>query len=212
MHVPKHFQENDTRVLHALIKSHPLGTWITSFDGELEVHHIPFVLLETSDGLGVLQGHVNIANEVWRKLEGAQSSLVVFQGAEAYISPSWYPSKAEHGKAVPTWNYAVVHASGHPTIKRDSQWLLNHLQALTNQQEARQTQPWSVNDAPDDYIQRMLRGIVGIEIAIDSLQGAWKTSQNKSAADKAGVIESLGKQPLESAEGMIDYIEKHTKR
>jgi len=209
MHTPEKFKETDTAVLHSLVKSHPLGTWVTSINDDLDVNHIPF-LLDCDDGeYGTLRGHVSRANPVWKKLSNEKQSIVVFQGAERYITPSWYASKREHGKVVPTWNYVVVHAHGIPRAISDQNWLLDHLNKLTDGQESKQVEPWKVSDAPDDFIDRMLRGIVGIEIPIDKLVGAWKTSQNKQQADKEGVIAGLSRESDSQSQQMSVYVSGH---
>ena len=203
MLTPNIFKEDDLDVLHGLIRSHPLGTWITSQDDVLDVNHIPFVLDTTQGEYGVLRGHVNKANPVWKLLPTAKESIVTFQGAESYISPSWYPSKQEHGKVVPTWNYIVLHAHGIPHAISDRDWLYDQLNSLTNQFESGREQPWKVSDAPSDFTDRMLKGIVGIEIPISDIQGMWKSSQNKQKKDKEGVISGLG------SDEMASYVSQH---
>jgi transcriptional regulator len=212
MYIPKHFAETDVSVLHALIKSHPLATWVTQAEGELVANHIPFLLDPAQGELGTLVGHVARANPVWQTFPKTVNSLLVFQGAEAYITPSWYPSKQAHGKAVPTWNYAVVHAHGMPRIVEDRDWLLQHVSHLTNTHEANQPLPWKVADAPQDYIERMLEAIVGIEIPIAKLIGKWKVSQNRPEADKQGVIEGLGAQGNAGALDMAALVKSHANR
>ena len=141
MYVPPHFAETDPEVLRALIRAHPLGTWVVPADGTLVVNHIPFLVRGD-----MLVGHVARANDVWKKL--GEESVVVFQGAESYISPSWYATKQEHGKVVPTWNYAVVHAHGVPRAIEDRDWLYALVTALTDSQESNRPKPWRVTDAP----------------------------------------------------------------
>jgi transcriptional regulator len=191
MYIPKYHEETDTAVLHALVRAHPLGAWVTQAQGELLANHIPF-LLDTARGEhGTLVGHVARANPIWQTFSALVESVVIFQGAESYITPSWYPSKHAHGKAVPTWNYAVVHAHGLPRSIEDPQWLLQHVTALANTHEAGQALPWKVSDAPADYIDQMLKAIVGIEIPITRLVGKWKVSQNRPQADRLGVVAGL---------------------
>lgn len=191
MYIPKHHEETDLSVLHSLVRAHPLGTWATQGDGELVVNHVPFILDSSRGECGTLMGHVARANRVWQVFSKAVHSVIVFQGAESYITPSWYPSKHAHGKAVPTWNYAVVHAHGLPVVVDDKSWLLNHLDQLTDLHEADQALPWKVSDAPPDYIEKMVSAIVGIEIPIAKLVGKWKVSQNRSTSDKLGVVAGL---------------------
>jgi transcriptional regulator len=190
-YLPSHFEERDLPTLQALVDAHPLATWATTQDGELVVHHVPFRLDRTRGPFGTLVGHVARANPVWR---APQPSLLVFGGPQAYVSPGWYPSKQVHGKVVPTWNYAVVHARGTPLVREDAASVLRIVSELTDTHEARQAHPWQVGDAPPDYIEQMLRAIVGIEIPIDQLVGKWKVSQNRSADDRAGVAAGLGAQ------------------
>jgi len=162
-------------------------------------------VLDIADGkYGVLKGHVNRANSVWKSLPPTKESIVTFQGAESYISPSWYPSKQEHGKVVPTWNYVVLHAYGMPRAVTDKDWLYQHLNELTNQHESKLEKPWKVSDAPNNFIEKMSQGIVGIEIPISNLLGMWKTSQNKQQNDKQGIINGLGSHEMGS------YVSKHT--
>ena len=184
MYVPPHFAETDPEVLRALIRAHPLGTWVVPADGTLIVNHIPFLVRGDT-----LVGHVARANDVWKRL-GAES-VVVFQGAESYISPSWYATKQEHGKVVPTWNYAVVHAHGIPRAIEDRDWLYALVTELTDSQESSRSAPWKVTDAPDEYVRATLSAIVGIEMPVTRLVGKWKSSQNRSEADRAGVSAQL---------------------
>jgi len=188
MYVPKHFEETDIAVLHALIRSHALGTWVTS---ALEVNHIPFRIDPSRGVCGTLVAHVARANPVWRALSAQAESVVIFQGAQAYITPSWYPAKQAHGKVVPTWNYAVVHAHGIASAIEDRDWLLEHVTGLSEEHESARAMPWKVSDAPADYIDSLLRSIVGIEMPVSRLVGKWKVSQNRSAEDRNGVLSGL---------------------
>jgi len=151
------------------------------------VNHIPFLLRAD----GTLAGHVARANDVWRRFAEKPESIVVFQGPSGYVTPSWYPAKREHGKVVPTWNYAVVHAHGTPRAIDDKAWLRAFVTELTDANESREKAPWRVTDAPEEYVQAMLGAIVGIEIPVRALVGKWKVSQNRSEADRAGVAEGL---------------------
>ena len=200
VYTPDSHEETNVLVLQALIQAHPLGTWATQGDGELIVNHIPFLLGPSRGELGTLTGHVARANDVWRSFSKTVPSIVVFQGPAAYITPSWYPSKRDHGKAVPTWNYVVVHAQGLPRVFDDRARLLEHLNELTNVHEARQPMPWKLADAPAAYTERLIEHIVGIEIPIDRLVGKWKVSQNRPQADRLGVVAGLlAKEDTESA-------------
>lgn len=192
MYLPKHFEETKVDVLHQLIRAHPLGTWVVSDQQGLVVNHVPFMILPSDDGRGTLLGHVARANPVWQKLDGDHHGVVIFQGPQTYISPSWYPRKQLDGKVVPTWNYAVVHAHGRARAIQDKQALLKLVTRLTNTHEAALPAPWQVSDAPSDYVDGQLGAIVGIEIPISQLTGKWKNSQNRTPADRAGVVAGLG--------------------
>ncbi|HMN75707.1 MAG TPA: FMN-binding negative transcriptional regulator [Burkholderiaceae bacterium] len=192
MYLPSHFEETRRDVLAALVASQPLGTLVTQdLSGALQADPIPFVLDPDPAPHGTLRGHVARANPLWRETRADVDALVVFHGAQGYVSPNWYPSKAEHGKAVPTWNYIVVQARGRLRAIDDREWLRDFVTRLTERYEARQTKPWHVSDAPADYLEAMLGAIVGIEIELAALVGKWKASQNRSAADRAGVVAGL---------------------
>jgi transcriptional regulator len=207
MYLPAHFAETDRNVLHALMRSHRLATIVRITPAGLDADHIP-LLLDSDAGMhGKLFGHVARANPLWQDADG-QNVLVIFQGPEAYITPSWYASKAEHGKVVPTWNYAVVHATGTLTAHDDADWLHAHVTQSTDTSEARLAKPWKVSDAPDDYIRATARAIVGIEIAIQSVVGKWKVSQNRSANDRAGVISGLAADSQRDAAAIAALVPK----
>ncbi len=191
MYLPKPNEETRLDVLHELIRAHPLGLWVSLAGDALLPNHVPFMLDPARGNCGTLIGHVARANPVWKRGRGAVPDLITFQGPQAYISPSWYPSKHEHGKAVPTWNYAVVHAHGVPEFIDDKGWLHAQVSRLTQTHEAARPTPWAVGDAPEDYIDAMLGAIVGVEIPIDRLVGKWKMSQNRSVADQHGVVAGL---------------------
>jgi transcriptional regulator len=192
MYLPSHFDEQRPDVLQALVRRHPFGLLVTQTADGPVANGIPFLLdPDGAGGLGTLRGHVARANPVWREAATDVPSLVVFQGPDAYVSPSWYPSKAEHGKVVPTWNYVMVQARGRLRAIDDPAWLLRFLTRLTERHEAERDAPWAVSDAPADYVQTILRAIVGIELELTSLTGKWKVTQNRSAADRAGVVAGL---------------------
>lgn len=194
MYLPKHFEETRTEVLHALVRAHPLGLLITLSGGEARADSIPFMLDAQRGPHGTLVAHVARANPLWREA-ALTSVLVVFQGPQAYISPSGYASKAEHGKVVPTWNYVMVQARGRLRAIEDPRELHALVSRLTDTHEGKRAAPWAVSDAPADYIATTLRGIVGIEIPIEALSGKWKVSQNRSAADREGVARMLEQEP-----------------
>ena len=192
MYLPAHFDEKRLDVLHALVRRHPFGLLVTQTADGPSANGIPFLLdADGAAGLGTLRGHVARANPVWREAATDVPSLVVFQGPDAYVSPSWYPSKAEHGKVVPTWNYVMVQARGRLRAIDDPAWLLQLVTRLTERHETPRSAPWAVSDAPADYVQTMLRAIVGIELELTSLSGKWKVTQNRPAADRAGVVDGL---------------------
>jgi transcriptional regulator len=193
MYLPAHFAESRPEVLAALLRSHPFGLLVTqSRAGGIDANSIPFFLDPAGDGSpGVLRAHVARANPLWQTARGDVDSLVVFQGPHGYVSPAWYPSKAEHGKVVPTWNYVMVQARGALRAIDDPAWLRAFVSRLTERHESERAASWAVSDAPADYIATMLGAIVGIEIALTSLVGKWKVSQNRPAADRAGVVAGL---------------------
>jgi transcriptional regulator len=192
MYLPEHFTRTDVATLHRLIRDYPLATLVTLGDGELIVNHVPLLIDAGAGPYGMLRGHVARANPVWRHFSAAVPTTAVFRGPDAYVSPSWYPSKAAHGKVVPTWNYAVVHAHGMPRVIEDRDWLRALVEELTTAHEAAIGSGWKFSDAPADFAQQMLGAIVGIEIPITTLTGKWKVSQNRTAADRAAVAAALG--------------------
>ena len=207
MYLPSHFDEKRLDVLQALVRRHPFGLLVTqSADGPV-ANGIPFLLdPDGAGGLGTLRGHVARANPVWRDTPSDVPSLVVFQGPDAYVSPSWYPSKAEHGKVVPTWNYVMVQARGRLRAIDDPDWLLKFVTRLTERHETPRSAPWAVSDAPADYVQSILRGIVGIEVELTALTGKWKVTQNRPAADRAGVVDGLRAEGGEVARALAEQV------
>jgi transcriptional regulator len=191
MYVPQHFQETRVEVLHELIRAHPLATVVTLAAGGINANHIPLLLSLAPDGSATLRGHVARANPMWSDRVEQMEALAIFQGAHAYVSPSWYPAKREHGKVVPTWNYVVVHAHGPLRVIDDPAWLRSQLEALVARHEASSASPWSISDAPGEFIERMIESIVGFEIAIFRLVGKWKISQNQTPANRAGAAAGL---------------------
>lgn len=192
MYVPDHFRIEDEGEMHAMMRAHPFALLVTHGPEGLFATHLPTVLkMEAGSPLGRIECHLARPNQHWRMLGGDAEALMVFQGPEAYIRPGWYPSKAEHGKAVPTWNYQAVHAYGRLEVQADKEWLLAHVSELSDQQEAQTAHPWSLQDAPGSYIDVMLRGIVGLSFSIARLEGKAKMSQNREMRDRAGVVEGL---------------------
>ncbi len=193
MYLPAHFEEKRPAVLHALLRDHPLGLLVTQdAAGDMTANSVPFVLdADPAGGPGILRAHVARANPLWREARTDRDALVVFQGPQAYVSPSFYASKAEHHKVVPTWNYVMVQARGRLRAVDDAPWLRAFVSRLTERHEAPRAAPWAVTDAPADFVTTMLRAIVGIEIELSSLVGKWKVSQNRSTADRDGVARGL---------------------
>src|SRR5712672_1776698 len=192
MYQPDHFRVEDVPQMHALMRARPFAALVSGGSAGIYASHLPTVLKD--DGpYGVIECHLARANPHWKDLAEGNESLMIFQGPEGYITPNWYPSKAQHGKVVPTWNYAVVHAYGRPEVMQDESWLHAHVAELTAQQERTESKPWSLSDAPDSFIEMMLRGIVGFRFAITRLEGKWKMSQNREPKDRQGVVKGLEK-------------------
>ena len=204
-YLPKHFEQNDATARAALLRTHPFAAWVQPHAGELLVNHLPFMLDAQRGAHGTLVGHVARANPAWAAL--GEPGVAVFQGPHAYISPNWYPSKHAEGKAVPTWNYAVVHAHGKARAIEDRVQLLALVTRLTQIHEAGQALPWRVSDAPADYIDKLLGAIVGIEIEVTRWVAKWKLGQNRSAADRLGVAAGLSAQPSPQAQAMTAFLQ-----
>lgn len=190
MYLPAHFEQPDQSAVHRLMLDSPLATLVTCRDGVIDANPIP-MLPVLRDGRIVLRFHVARANPVWREADPAGEVLAIFQGPQTYISPSWYATKAEHGKVVPTWNYAVVHAYGRLTVFDDKDWLREFLPSLTTTHEAAFEKPWQVRDAPDDYIEALMGAIVGLELEVGRVLAKWKMSQNQPAANRATLVAGL---------------------
>lgn len=188
---PAQFKQDDVGALHDAIRAHGFGTLVTLGADGLEASHVPMMIEPAPGPYGTLIGHVAKANPQWRSVRPDVAALAMFLGPNAYITPAWYPSKHEGGKVVPTWNYTAIHASGTLTFFEDPERLLRLVTRLTEHHEAGRAAPWKVTDAPADYVQGMLKGIVGFELAITRLEGKWKMSQNRPAADRTGVVEGL---------------------
>jgi transcriptional regulator len=201
MYQPSAFREERLETLHALIGAHPLATLITSGTDGLIANLVPFLLADTGDK-GTLRAHIAKANDQVNALKAGAETLVIFHGPEAYITPSWYASKSEHGRVVPTWNYVVVQVRGTPHVIDDPEWLRTQIGALTSAQESQRPEPWNVSDAPEPFIAGQIQAIIGVEIPIASIEGKWKVSQNRSLADRQGVYEGL------QSEGINDDMAK----
>ncbi|PZP25537.1 FMN-binding negative transcriptional regulator [Pseudomonas kuykendallii] len=192
MYLPAAFRQDDLSELHRLIADSRLATLVSHGADGLQASHLPLLLVPEEGEFGTLYGHVARANPHGRVLAEGGSALAVFSGPDAYVSPSWYPAKAEHGKVVPTWNYIAVHAQGRAEVFDEPARLLDLLGRLSDRHEAGRAQPWALGDAPRDYIDAMLRAIVGFALPIEHLEGKWKLGQNRSAADQQGVLDGLG--------------------
>ena len=209
MYIPEHFRESRSDVLLAFIAQHPLATLVANTAQGLTANHIPLLWHAVGDGSNVLRGHVARGNTIWRAVDRGASVLAIFTGAEHYISPTWYPSKREDGKAVPTWNYAAVHVRGYIRFIEDAAWLRAMVESLTDVHESSIADRWHVSDAPADYIDAMLRAIVGFEINVTGVEGKFKGSQNRSLADRTSVASNLraGDSSVAQAHELVPGIE-----
>lgn len=204
MYRPPAFREDRPDVLRAAMRAHPLATRVTATEHGIDANVVPFSLEVTARG-DVLKAHLARANSQVADLRAGASALVIFQGPQAYVSPSWYASKRVHGKVVPTWNYVMVQARGRPRLIDDPQWLLEQITALRDAAEKDQPETWTVADAPADFIRSQLKGIVGIEIAVDCLEGKWEVSQNRPREDRIGVADGLGAAGYREAADLIPH-------
>lgn len=200
MYPPGPFQEHRSDVLQTFISAHPFGVLVLQGAQGPDAYHLPFFI----DEKGVLHAHVARSNPVWRNSHGHENVLVIFQGGDGYVSPNWYPSKHEHHKQVPTWNYQAVHASGRLTVRDDEAYLRQLLAKLTHKHESNQDKPWKITDAPQDYIDAMVKAVVGIEIDVSALTGIMKLGQNKSLQDMTSAAENMIKQGgVETGQAML---------
>lgn len=191
MYIPGSFKETQNKEMHEFIRENPLGLLISNGSNGLCASPLPFLVHAKSDSQYCLLGHMAKANSQWKDLENLTECLVSFQGCSNYVSPSWYATKADTHKVVPTWNYACVQVQGTPSIFHDPAWLLDQITALTESQENKRSAPWQVKDAPTEFIQSQLQAIVGIEIVIEHIEGKWKMSQNREPKDVLGVVAGM---------------------
>lgn len=191
MYILPAFREDRIEALHELILRHPLGLLTTAGESGLAATPLPFLVHAGEGKNGTLRAHMARANPHWRELQGGAECLVVFMGPQGYVTPSWYRTKQETQKVVPTWNYVCVQVWGRPRIVEDAAWLRRQLDDLTHAREHARPAPWAVSDAPEDYIAAQMKAIVGIEIPIERIEGKWKLSQNRPEADQAGVMAGL---------------------
>ncbi len=204
MYIPQHFEEPNISVMQTLIRDYPLATLVTFSGDGLNANHIPLHLqADESAPYGCLRGHVARSNPLYRDIDPTTEVLAVFQAENAYISPSWYATKAQTGKVLPTWNYAAVPAYGVMRMVDDAAWLRRQLEAMTAQQEMKLPEPWSVSDAPADFTERLIGQIIGIEIPVTRLQGKWKVSQNQSAENRNSVIVGLNQSAKPAMAAMV---------
>ena len=204
MYLPKYFSVDDPALLAQLIAEYPLATIVGSLENQLEINHLPLML---SSDRTKLYGHIARVNPLVKVAGSSNTSVTaIFNGPQAYVTPAWYPSKKETGKVVPTWNYAVVHAQGDIKLIEDAQWLRSHVAQMTNIHEPTYQSSWKLDDAPEDYVQMMLKAIIGIEIEVKSLVGKFKLSQNRPAQDYAAVVETIEKSPQEVLQEMRKYM------
>jgi len=206
MYQPKHFQETRPEVMQAFIRQQPLAALVVATPEGLEVNHLPLLIDPQAGPFGVLEGHVARANPLWQRAAG--EAVAIFQGPDRYITPSWYATKQESGKVVPTWNYVVVHAHGPLRFIDDPAWLRGHLERLVATHEAGRPQPWEVSDAPADYVDKLLGQIVGLQLAVTRLEGKWKVGQNRNEADRAGMVAGLLAEGDAEAVVLADLIRK----
>ena len=195
MYLPSAFRQDDLAELHAQMQASPFALLTSAGAAGVQASHLPLLLAPDEGEFGTLYGHFARANPHWRDLQDGAEALTVFSGPDAYISPGWYPAKAEHGKVVPTWNYIAVHARGPVELIEEPERLLQIVSRLSDQHESGRERPWAVSDAPREYIDSMLRAIVGFALPIHRLEGKWKLGQNRSAADQAGVRDGLASSP-----------------
>jgi transcriptional regulator len=205
MYIPQHFEETRIDVLHAMMRANPLATLVTLADKQFNANHIPMVLDAKS---GILRAHIARANSLWKTFDENIGCMAIFQGPISYISPSYYPSKKITERVVPTWNYAVVHVHAKLKIIDDAAWILNQINALTQQQEAAREQPWKVSDAPTDYVDQLLGALIGLELSIERIEGKWKVSQNQKPQDHQGVIDGLLQEGSENAAMMASLVKQ----
>jgi transcriptional regulator len=208
MYLPELFRVEDVPQMHALMRARPFAALVSAGSSGLFASHLPTVLKDEG-AFGLIECHLARANPHWRELAEGAEALMIFQGAEGYVTPNWYPSKAEGGKVVPTWNFAVVHAYGRPEFVNDADWLRRHVTALTAQQEKDEPRPWAVSDAPESFVGAMLRGIVGFRVSITRLEGKWKMSQNRTPQDREGVVKGLARRDRGDDREIAELVARH---
>ena len=211
MYITKHFEVTNINAIHELILEYPLATLVTTSANGLNANHIPMHITATPEPYGTLRGHVARANPLLEDINVENQSLAIFHGPNAYITPSWYETKKEHGKVVPTWNYVVVHAYGNLQIVDKPEWLRTQIEALTDQNESQFSEPWAITDAPVEFTEKLFESIVGIEMKITKLVGKWKVSQNQPPQNRESVIEGLNKDKQLGASKMAELVKESHK-
>jgi transcriptional regulator len=212
MYVPAHFKEDRVAVLHDAIRQYGFGTLVTSGEQELEASHLPLLLDAEPAPFGTVLGHLARANPQWQRVKPGSQALAIFLGPNTYITPSWYPTKQQNGKVVPTWNYLAIHAYGTLSFFDDRDELRAHVGRMTDTHEAPRAAPWAVSDAPADFVDQMLGAIIGFKLVITRLEGKWKMSQNRPRQDVTGVIEGLTREDGESQEAIADIVASRARR
>jgi len=212
MYTPGFNAETDIPTLRCFVRENPLCALVTQTSGGMVASHIPMVLHDAGNGFGVLRGHVARANSQWREFLPSEDALAIFTGPQHYISASWYPSKAIHGKEVPTWNYVAVHAYGRMRAIEDADWLRDHLSTLTDTNEVIAEVPWRVADAPPEFIAKLSKAIVGLELVVTRVEGKWKVSQNRNEQDAAGVMDGLDSLGTPASEAMKELVRSRRPR
>jgi transcriptional regulator len=208
MYIPVANRENDVSEIRRFVQANPLCTLVSMTGRGLVASHIPVVLQESASGFGVLRGHFARGNSHWLEFNAEVETLAIFTGPQHFISASWYPGKKTHGREVPTWNYVAVHAYGRLRVIEDHDWLLDHLKTLVDENERIAEVPWSVSDAPPEFIARQMYAIVGIELDVSRVEGKWKVSQNRNDEDAAAVMDGLRSLGTPSGETMCELVRK----
>lgn len=208
MYTPAHFEEDRPEVLADAMREFQFACLVTAGEQSLQGTHLPMVVKEDSDGL-VLEGHVARPNPHWKLSNSALPTMAIFQGPQAYVHPGWYPSKKEHQKVVPTWNYIVVHAHGHLEAIEDEAWLLGHLERLTRQNEWSRPESWAITDAPEKFIKNLTCAIVGLRMKVDRLEGIWKLSQNKKEGDRQGSLNGLSSEENPNSQAIASAMRRY---
>ncbi|KOO04475.1 FMN-binding negative transcriptional regulator [Vibrio nereis] len=210
MYIPRKFRQENIEQLVALMQQYPFATLVTHSNEGIDATHLPVMFKQVGERF-VLKAHIAKANSLWKEVLSGSEVLVIFNGPNCYISPNHYPTKAEHGKAVPTWNYAVAHVKGTISFIHDPDWIHTAIEELTAEHESQSMKPWSMSDAPDEFIQKLLLAVVGVEIEISSITGQWKLSQNQPDVNKQGVIEGLSSLGDPASQSVASMVREQTK-